>query len=150
MIWVLIAFVALCAISLFFLNHKEESNRNEDSVSVNVVMLMNIIVKFAQSHHDSGLLTIREAEGLYIAILNGFESFCCTRDFYRNIYKLTDTEINWLMANGNVERESMQITLREGRSLATSDYAKQIVRENKQLFGDIRNDGDSLRVRIQD
>lgn len=94
MIQVLIAFVALWVIVRVLLNNKEEINKGEDSVSGNVVMLMNIIVKFAQSNHDSGLLTIREAEGLYIANLGGFESFCCTRDFYREIYKLTYDEIN--------------------------------------------------------
>lgn len=148
MIQVLIAFVALWVIVRVLLNNKEEINKGEDSVSGNVVMLMNIIVKFAQSNHDSGLLTIREAEGLYIAILNGFESFCCTRDFYREIYKLTYDEINWLMENGNIERETMQILLREGRSLATVNYAKQMVQQNKQLFN-IKNDGKVLYVYIR-
>ena len=52
------------------------------------------------------------------------------------------------MENGNVERETMQILLREGRSLATVNYAKQMVQQNKQLFN-IKNDGKVLYVYIR-
>ena len=112
-------------------------------------MLMNIVMKFAQSNHDSGLLRVKESEGLYIAILNGFEDGCNSDSFYRAIYHMTDDEIRWMNSRGRIDRESMNIVLRIGSSPATANYVKSFLGQNKAMFGDIDTSRSEMNVHIR-
>ena len=104
-----------------------------DSLNDSVITLARIVVKIAGKHVESGLFSVNERYGEYIAVFNRIDTYQI-EGFLDGYIGLTPTEISFLTSNSKIERNSAVIRIEIGRSDITYKAVMDLLTSNNSVF----------------
>ncbi len=111
----------------------QRSNNKQDVQNDSVITLAEIVVKIASKHLESGLFSINEQYGEYIAIFNHIDTYQM-EGVLSGYIGLTPSEISFLTSLSQIERNTATIRIEIGRSDTTYKAVMNLITENKNEF----------------
>lgn len=135
---VILVLIVVFVILIFILKSlgKQDSNVQSDALNDSVMTLTRIVVKIASKHFESGLLSVNERYGEYVAVFRHIDSYqmAGVLDSYIG---LTSSEISFLMSHSQIERNTATIRIEIGHSDITYNAVMDLLASNKSVFSEI-------------
>lgn len=133
---VLIIILIIVLILILKLLGKQDSNAQSDALNDSVMTLTRIVVKIASKHFESGLLSVNERYGEYVAVFRHIDSYQM-EGVLDSYIGLTPSEISFLMSHSKIERNDATIRIEIGHSDITYNAVMDLLASNKSVFSKI-------------
>jgi len=133
---VLIIILIIVLILILKLLSKQDSNVQSDALNDSVMTLARIVVKIASKHFESGLLSVNERYGEYVAVFRHIDSYQM-EGVLDSYIGLTSSEISFLMSHSQIERNTATIRIEIGHSDITYNAVMDLLASNKSVFSEI-------------
>ena len=113
----------------------------DPGVNSSAIMLTNLVIKYAYSGHDSGMMIINDDS--IVVNMKGFESdLMRSQMFAYNEYKWTEDEYKFFLRNARIDnRGNATIHLSNKKSKSTRDMITRLLENNGDAFSSIKKKG---------